>query len=268
MRTRHSLLAVLALGAASVAFAFDIGGALGSAGKNLLSDPDKLSKLSKGATGISLEEEISIGDSVAVEIVSRYGGVWRNTVAMQRVNLVGLTLARYALRQDLDWRFGLLDSDAVNAFSAPGGRVFITKGLYKLLENDDELAAVLAHEIAHIDRRHAMQIIAGGQVSSVLVGTAGETASANSPEIAAFDDTISTPFTGTLTTGYGSGREFDADMAGYELSRIPGFTPEGLRTALNKVEANTAHTKETFNTHPKTSDRLKKLPGGEKKKGK
>jgi hypothetical protein len=102
---------------------------------------------------------VAIGDAVALTIVSRYGGVWKDPAATQRVNLIGRVLAQYATRQDLVWRFGLLDSAAVNAFSAPGGRVFITRALYELARSDDELAGVLAHEIQHIDRRHAVHII-------------------------------------------------------------------------------------------------------------
>ena len=63
-------------------------------------------------------------------------------------------------------------------------------------------------------------------------------------------------------------REYEADRTAYELAKVCGFEPNGLRLALQKVEANTAKAKETFNTHPRTGDRLKKLPGGEKKKGK
>ena len=86
-------------------------------------------KITKGLVGIGPEEERVIGGSVAVEIVGAYGGLVRDAAIMQRVNLVGRTLARYSDRPDLDWRFGVLASDAVNAFSAPSGYVFITRGL-------------------------------------------------------------------------------------------------------------------------------------------
>ncbi|MBK8474819.1 MAG: M48 family metalloprotease [Opitutaceae bacterium] len=70
---------------------------------------------------------------------------------------------------------------------------------------------------------------------------------------------------GILTKGYGSDKEYAADKAGYELAKVTGFASDGLRIALTKVEANTSHAKETFSTHPKTSERLKKLPGAAKK---
>jgi predicted Zn-dependent protease len=273
MKTRRLILMVLALGAAtSLSFGFGLGDLAGRVVERAVTDPNA----AKGFTGLTLEEEINIGDSVSVEIVARYGGIWRNIVATQRVNLVGRTLSRYAKRDRIDWRFGVLNSEAINAFSAPNGRVFITKGLYKLLQNDDELAGVLAHEIAHVDLRHAAKIIAGKQATGALVGVGAEIAGdelnrnyGNLPvETKALEEAVGKTVSGLLTNGYGSDREYEADRAGYELAKTTGFAPDGLRIALNKVEANSAKAKETFSTHPKTSDRLKKLPGAEKKKGK
>lgn len=274
MKTLRLFFSALLVGASGTAFAFDIGGLAKGVGERLATDKEKREQLGKGVTGLTVEEEINLGDAVSVEIVARYGGVWRNVVATQRVNLVGRALTRYARRESLDWRFGLLDSDAVNAFSAPNGRVFITRGLYKILGSDDELAGVLAHEIAHVDLRHAAKIIAGKQGTGAVAGLVAESAgdqapAALSPATQALEDGVAKLVTGLLTDGYGPGREYDADETAYDLAKVCGFDPNGLRIALNKVEANTAHTKETFNTHPKTSDRLKKLPGGEeKKKGK
>ncbi len=276
MKTLRMLVGALLLGAVSTAFAFDLGGLAKGVGEKLATDKGKRDQLSKGASGLTLEEEINIGDSVSVEIVARYGGVWRDKVATQRVNLVGKTLARYAKRDSLDWRFGVLDSDAVNAFSAPNGRVFITKGLYRLLANDEELAGVLAHEIAHIDLRHAAKIIAGKQGTGAALGLVAESAGdqlssqyGELPEATKMlEEAVAKAVAGILTNGYGSDREYEADRTAYELAKVCGFEPNGLRLALQKVEANTAKAKETFNTHPRTGDRLKKLPGGEKKKGK
>jgi predicted Zn-dependent protease len=116
------------------------------------------SKIAKVA-GIGPKEERSIGDSTAMEIISRYGGLVRDDDVMRRINLVGLALARTSDRPDIEWRFGVLNSDSVNAFSAPGGYVFITRALYDQSANDEVLAGVLGHEIAHITRRHALKIV-------------------------------------------------------------------------------------------------------------
>src|SRR4051812_16705702 len=106
-----------------------------------------LGKVAKGLAGIGPEEEKIIGDSVALEIVGKYGGLVRDAAIMQRVNVVGRSLAAYSARPDLSWRFAVLDSNSVNAFSAPAGYVFITRGLYDLAPDDDALAGILGHEI-------------------------------------------------------------------------------------------------------------------------
>lgn len=276
MKTARILLGMLLLGGAASALAFDLGGVMKDASKKVATDPNKQEELAKGATGLTVQEEIDIGDAISVEIVARYGGIWRDVEATRRANLVGKTLTHYARRGDLDWRFGILNSDAVNAFSAPNGRVFITKGLYQLLGSDDELAAVLAHEIAHVDLRHAAKIIAGKQGFGAGVGLLAESTGDElgadrlglSEMAKVVEDGVAKAVAGVMTDGYGANREYLADREACELATNCGFDPNGLRSALTKVEANTAHTKETFNTHPKTSDRLKKLPGGEEKKKK
>ncbi len=275
MKTLRAFLAILVVGSLVSVASAGWGDALQNLGSRALEKTtDESAK--KGFTGLTIQEEIDLGDSVSVEIVGRYGGAWKDTVATQRVNLVGRTLARYAKRDSIDWRFGLLNSDAINAFSAPNGRVFITRGLYRLLKDDDELAGVLAHEISHTDLRHAAEIIEKKQrtaaTTDVVTGAARDTYGSKLEELPVPTQLLEGYAKNVLTTlfteGYPKGLEFEADQAGYALAQVCGFDPNGLRVALQKVDANTAKAKETFNTHPKTGDRLKKLPGGEKKKGK
>ena len=132
-------------------------------------DPLKIAKdvgsVVKGTAGIGLKEENSIGGAVAIEIVARFGGVWKDAAATRRVNLIGKSLTRYCDRQELDFKFGILNSNTINAFSAPGGYVFITKGLYDLVgDNDDQPAGVLGYEITHVTQRHALKIIERGDL--------------------------------------------------------------------------------------------------------
>jgi len=116
-------------------------------------------KIVSGSTGIGLQQEMSIGGSVAVDIVAADGGIWHNAEATRRVNLIGKSLVRYAERSSLNFRFGILDTADINGFSAPGGYVFITRGAYQAAQSDDQLAGILAHEIIHVSRRHALRII-------------------------------------------------------------------------------------------------------------
>ena len=91
------------------------------------------------------------------EIVAVYLGaapLTQNSNLNRYVSLVGTRVASKSDRSALTWTFGVLASDSVNAFSAPGGYILVTEGLLRMLETEDELAAVLAHEVAHVVRQH------------------------------------------------------------------------------------------------------------------
>ncbi len=217
---------------------------------------DSTARVAKGASGLSLEEEVAIGDAVAVVIVTRYGGVWKDEEATLRINTIGQLLARYASRQDLTWRFGLLDSDAINAFSAPGGRVFITRGLYELPLNDHQLAGVLAHEIIHIDNRHAVDIIARGE----LLGGVSELVADNNASYAQFDSVVGNAAERIVEKGFDPGTEYEADEGGRSLALVTGYAPGGLRSVLITIDGLGDPSTEVFSTHPSTEKRLKRLP--------
>jgi predicted Zn-dependent protease len=217
---------------------------------------DDSARIAKGAAGLTLAEEVAIGDAVALAIVTRYGGVWRDPAATRRVNLIGRVLARYATRQDLEWRFGLLDSDAVNAFSAPGGRVFITRALYELAESDDALAGVLAHEIEHIDQRHAVRTIA----RSELLGGISSLVADNNADFAAYEQAVSSVAGEILDTGFDPGTEYEADRGGRDLAAVTGYAAGGLRAVLLEIDSLAGPPAEVFSTHPSIEARLRKLP--------
>ncbi|MBE2216203.1 MAG: M48 family metalloprotease [Opitutaceae bacterium] len=252
-----ALAAALALGAGVLTAAFPGLDKLTDDLKKVEDTSKKVGKVAKGATGLSLEEEIAIGDAVSLEIAAKFGGLWRDEAATRRVNLLGRALGRYAHRQDLVWRFGILDSDTVNAFSAPGGRVFITRGLYRLAETDDELAGVLAHEIIHIDRRHALRIIARGEL---LTGVT-ELVKDNNADYAQYEQLIGDLTSFILEKGYDPESEYEADKRGRALANVTGFAPGGLRAALEDLKASgKAKEEKTFDTHPPLDERLKRLP--------
>ncbi|WP_309897148.1 M48 family metalloprotease [Archangium sp.] len=111
------------------------------------------------ARAITIEEEYAFGGAVSVNWVSKGGGLIQGTDAKtlhQQLNKIGKNLAAQSSRPGLAWTFGVLQSEGVNAVSGPGGYVFVTEGLLARLDNEAQLAGVLAHEIAHITGKHAM----------------------------------------------------------------------------------------------------------------
>jgi predicted Zn-dependent protease len=246
----------------------DLGGfgnALGSGDKlsRGIDTAKDLGKVVKGIAGIGPEEEKIIGDSVALEIVGKYGGLVRDQAIMQRVNLVGRSLARFSDRPDLAWRFAVLDSATVNAFSAPAGYVFITRGLYDLAVDDDALAGILGHEIAHITGKHALNIVAKGDAlagaTSQLVKRSGNLRVVDS-QLQQFDLGVGQITKTLFETGFAPQTEFAADKTGHDLARLTGYAPGGLRGVLAQLQRRGGAQQKVFATHPPLGDRIGRLP--------
>jgi predicted Zn-dependent protease len=221
------------------------------------------SRVLKGLAGIGIEEERTIGGSVAVEVVSRYGGLVRDENVISRLNLIGKTLAGYSDRPGLTWRFGLLDSEQINAFSAPGGYVFITRGLYEMCDDDDHLAAVLAHEIAHITQRHALKIVRRAEFftgASNIVSRQSSDYRAIESSLNQFDLGIKQIVTTLCEQGFDPNTEYDADARGDALCTLAGYKPGSLHAALKSVQASGVEKERVFSTHPPIKDRLRRLP--------
>lgn len=224
-------------------------------------------KVAKGVTGIGPQEERNIGDAVALEIIARFGGVVRDAGVMHRVNVVGRALARYSERPELEWRFAVLASDTVNAFSAPGGYVFITRGLYERADSDDTLAGILAHEIAHITRRHALKIVerneaaAGGK--TLLLKRSNEARQLDS-QVQQINSQLGIDLGGLVKalveTGFDAPTEYEADREGRGLAVTNGFAPGGLRAVLVGLRHDGENRQTMFNTHPALGERLARLP--------
>ncbi len=220
-------------------------------------------KILKGVTGIGPEEERSMGESVALELIGKYGGVVREEPTMKRVNLVGRALARYSDRPQLNWRFAVLDSDTINAFSAPDGYVFITKALYAQAPTDDLLAAILAHEIAHVTGRHALNIVARNDAFGALTKQVAQ----RSGEAAKVEGTLKQLNLSTdlilktlLEKGFDPQTEFAADLTGHNLAATCGYAPGGLRAVLVHLQEQGEDRKKVFSTHPPLADRIRHLP--------
>ena len=220
-----------------------------------------LGKVAHGAiTGIGSKEEQTIGESVSVEIINRYGGLVRDEAITRRVNLVGKSLAAYCDRQDLNFRFGVLNSPTVNAFSAPGGTVFITKGLYDQLQNDDQLAGVLAHEITHVTKRHAISIIDRDEALSGMAGLAQDAGSATrKTDLAKYSQGVGKVTTTMFDKGFDPGKEFDADKGGAQLAATVGYAPDGLEQALKMLKQHETGKMPMFPTHPPLDKRIARL---------
>lgn len=209
-------------------------------------------------------EEIAIGQEISATLLG--AAALSTDQAKQRyVNQVGLWLAEQTERSDLPWRFGVLDTPAINAFAAPGGYVFVTAGLLDLLSTEAELAGVLAHEIAHVLKRHHLRAVKQDKAIS-LIGELGEAAAERSGHADALPDSVKESIGNVARALYAKGLnradEYDADQVGAVLMARAGYNPYAFASVLHKlsrVAGADPGAQLLFETHPAPSDRLDQI---------
>ena len=206
---------------------------------------------------IQEEEELVIGESVALEAFSRFGGEYQDESLTRYINLVGKTVGEVSDRPNLQYHFAILNSQEQNAFAAPGGYIFVTIGLLKTLNNEAELAGVLAHEIAHVTQKHMLETIR----RSAILSSASEltlTAMKQNPEM--FSNVIDEITDKLFTKGLDKDLEFEADVYGIEFAYRAGYNPNGLRDYLKTLQSQKGKAASRFfTTHPDTRTRISKI---------
>ncbi len=225
-------------------------------------DPRKVKKgveVAREATHEFTEaEEADIGRVVSARILATYP-LLKNDHLQRYVTLVGNTVSAYSARPTLEWHFAVLDTDIVNAFSSPGGFIFITSGALKQMHSEAELAAVLGHEVAHCTQKHVLKEIKRANVMSAGVGLAQSTASGSFLSDEMGKKVSQVAYEKLFSTGLSRSDELEADHVGVDLSAAAGYrAPEFLRflDSLEKEEGTSAM-KQFVATHPSAADRRK-----------
>jgi predicted Zn-dependent protease len=219
--------------------------------------------VARSAEEFTPEQEYYIGRSVGAVVLAKYPAYDISQVN-QYVNTLGQTLAQAS---DLPSIFGgyhflVLNSDDINAFATPSGLVFVTRGLLRCCKNEDALAAVLSHEIGHIQLRHGMHAIEKARVTEAVTTLAVEGAKTlGSQEVAQLTQTFGgaiTDITKTLiNNGYARSQEYAADQAALTLAKRVGYNPEGLVDMLTVMKKNLKVGGLDFaKTHPAPDDRI------------
>jgi predicted Zn-dependent protease len=204
-------------------------------------------------------EKQQLGAEVSANIRKKFGVV-QDPAVHRYVTLVGAVLARVSQKPDYTWRFIVLDTDAVNAFAAPGGYVHITKGCLALVANESELAGVLGHELVHVVEDHTIKALS----KAGMVDTAAS-ASGKGGDITAG---LVNQVTSIALQGFGRGEELESDHDGLDLAAKAGYQPDGLRTFLQRLtdrNKNSSEKRGLFASHPAMQERLDKLASQEKK---
>ncbi len=206
-----------------------------------------------GLLPIGYEEESSIGQAIALQVVARYGGVVEDPALTRYVNLVGRAVANTCDRPDIPYRFAILKHDSINAFAAPAGYIFVTRGLLKQVRNEAELAAVLGHEIAHVTEKHILQVI---QRSKQIAGVTEAGLAYANQNPAAFKNLIDGAVKKLLEEGLDQSKEIEADQLGNVFAARVGYDPLAYVTLLARLRDLKGDDRAFFKTHPNFSSRI------------
>lgn len=203
---------------------------------------------------ISDADEQALGREIAGRLLAAYPLV-RNESLQRYVNQVGRYLASQGPRPGLAWTFGVIQNDDINAFAAPGGYIFVTSGLYRLLDNEAELAGILGHEMVHINERHYVKLLQ--QQRALALGQEyllGKVKNATVQQLAGSGVEL-------YARSLDKEAEYACDRLGIQHAARAGYDPFAYLAVLDRIGADT-HADQLallFKTHPHPAARLDAL---------
>lgn len=202
---------------------------------------------------IPTETEVELGKEVVKEVESTEK-VLNSPQVQTYVSNVGSKVAKVCDRKDVKYTFKVLDSEEINAFACPGGFIYIYKGLMKKMDNEAQLAAVLAHEVGHIVARHSVKRLQAIYGYSIVMEVAlGDKMGKTARQMV-------DAATGVILLGYGRENEYEADDYGILYAKKAGYNPKGMIQIFEKFKQMEGRPPNTFEkllmSHPPASDRI------------
>lgn len=219
-----------------------------------------------GANFVLMSEnsEIEKGRELHQEMI-RQNPIYEDPELQAYVDRIGQKMAAVSHRPELDYVFTIIDSPDINAFALPGGFVYVNRGLLTFLNSEDQLAAVLGHEIGHITARHAVrQQTAARSASAATIALIFATG----VDLRETTSLIS----GALISGYGRDMELEADSLGAEYLFNAGYDPQAMVQVIEVLKNHEDFMKRTSNrtavayhglfaSHPRNDTRLQEVVG-------
>jgi len=225
-----------------------------------------IKSVGKAARPLSDDEEYYVGRAVAARLTATYP-LYRNSRLTDYLNLIGQAIALHTEKPTTfgGYHFALLDSPEINAFACPGGIILITRGMLASVKSEDELAAVLAHEIGHIIHRDGIAAIRSSRWTEALLVIGSNAAREFGPKdtaklVSLFEGSIDDVFKTLVVNGYGRDQEKSADSAALGYLAAAGYDPQGLTGYLTRLEqAGKGSKGGILTTHPGTDERLENV---------
>tara|TARA_B100001167_G_scaffold190842_1_gene158772 strand:- start:2425 stop:3864 length:1440 start_codon:yes stop_codon:yes gene_type:complete len=213
----------------------------------------------------SEEKEIEIGRTYNSQVL-QMERVYRDTALTKYVQDLGDKLAGISHRSNLVYRFTVLDSPDVNAFALPGGYIFIYRGLMSYLSSEEELAAVLGHELGHVTARHSIRQASKAQILDILSYAVGS-------RVGSTAGNVTSLVSGAFLAGYGRDMELQADSLGAEYMSQVGYSTQGMIEIISVLKEQELYSKEmaerrgsvtqtyhgVFSSHPSNDKRLQEV---------
>ncbi|MEZ5648106.1 MAG: M48 family metalloprotease [Alphaproteobacteria bacterium] len=223
---------------------------------------------------LSPAQEKQIAEEEHPKILAQFGGEYNNPVMKQYLDGMVAYLGKLSDRPDIQYRLTVLNSPVVNAFALPAGRIYITRGLLALADNEAEVVGVLAHEMGHVTARHASQRYARASASSLGVGVLGVLGQVlQGTELGGLAGALGQAAqTGAVLyiQGYSRDQEFEADSLGVKTLSKTSYDPRAMASFLTKLQAytslqaqimgqsDTSNQVNLLATHPRTADRIER----------
>lgn len=226
-------------------------------------------KLAQSSAETPVQEEEAIGRHMAGTLLGA-SRLSRQQQQQLYVNRVGRLLTLNTSRPQLDWHFGVLADNDVNAFAAPGGYVFVTSGLLDMLDNEAQLAGVLSHEIAHVTHKDYLKAMRSNNLlgAALDVGAFVGNAATNgqtSAQQREFAQSVVNASKELYARGLDKSDEYAADQAALETMTKAGYDPYAYVVVMQKLQARATQDSAMallLQTHPSPTDRLEAM--GEK----
>jgi len=206
---------------------------------------------------ISTEQEVAIGLQSAPQMAQQHGGLYPDQKYQEFVDLVGQKLVNNSIAKETNYKYDfhlLKDPETINAFALPGGQVFITYALFSKLENEDQLAGVLGHEIGHVVGRHSAERMAKQGLAETLVSGVAVGFDPNTAQGAA-------AIANLINMSYGRDDELESDDLGVKFMLDAGYNPNELIGVMEILKAASGpnRTPERMSTHPDPENRIEKI---------
>lgn len=214
-------------------------------------------KILSSTAEMDYKTEFSVGEQLALEGFKRFGLPVKDRKLQEYVNLVGNAVVANSSRPNIPYYFVAVSSDVYNAFACPGGIVFVSSALIGAMKDESELAGVLAHEVAHVGHKHALDSL---KRSRFFKGVSQITAATTKKDrVKQYKEMIGGLQTVLFDKGLDKNMEFEADATGMQTAYRTGYDPDGLTRVLEMLrskEKGAVKKGSWFSTHPPLSDRI------------